>query len=142
MRVSSANICAFAEVRFGLLTVVSAGITRVTIGHPSQLYVAGFFHEEDGSPSQVHEIVVRIVNEDLREINKGTGALSFVRPPEINPGEPVLVPFALPLPLPSLPVGGPEFVADKRYDVKLTIDDDTEVLWFYVVDPSAGISLG
>ncbi len=126
MKLDSYFLCDFAQQRSNLLTAVSAGITRVVVGIPASLYVAGFFRVEDGEQEIVHEFAITLLDQEAKVIAKAVMAMQVASAPDRRPGEPLLIPFAFRL---------PEFVAqrDARYDVRIGLDDTSADLWFYGV---------
>lgn len=129
MKIQSAFLCDFAEARNGLLTAVSTGITRVILGVPFTLYVAGYFLLEESEQQPVHEFSVTLLDQDAHRLWRTQGALQVGTVIGLFPGEPLLAPFVMQIP----PV---PLVPGTRYDVRISSDDTSEVLWLYAVAPS------
>ena len=129
MRVQSVLLCDFAEVRNGLLTAVSTGITRVVPGVPFALYVAGYFLLEESEQRLVHDFSVTVLDQDANQLWRAQGALQVGTVSGRFQGEPLLAPFVMPIQPISIAPG-------MRYDVRVSSDDTSELLWFYAVAPS------
>ena len=128
MRVQSALLCEFAEVRNGLLTAVSTGITRVVPGAAFTPYVAGYFLSEVNEQRLVHEFSVTVLDQDAHQLWRAQGAMQVGTVVGSFQGEPLLAPFVMRIPPTPLIPGA-------RYDVRVRSDDASEVLWFYTVAP-------
>lgn len=109
-----------------MLTVVSAGVTRVVAGHTLAIYAAGFLRDEDGSDQRIHEFRLTVLDEELQVLGSGVGAIQINAAPDRRPGEALQLPFVFPVPPITAQVG-------YRYDVRFAIDDETEDLSFWGV---------
>ena len=110
MKVGAATICNFAEVRDGLLSVISASITRVWHDrYPANMAVMlGVILEVSPvEASMPREVRVRVEDADgarLAEISGGFQA--GPPPPQLDPGEVMMVPLAVDLHHVVLPAAG------------------------------------
>ena len=128
MRIQSLFLCDFAEIRNGLLTAVSTGITRVLPGAQFALYVAGYFLLEESEQQLVHDFSVAVLDQDAQQLWRAQGALQVGTVLGRLQGEPLLAPFVMQIPPVSIAPG-------IRYDVRVSSDDTSELLWFYAVAP-------
>ena len=101
MRVQLAALCDYACVREGMLTIVSAGISRfASPQYPCSLPLSLAIMLE-APPSEAvipHEIEVRIENADGGELARVDGAVQLNQiPPDLDPGELVQIPLVLDL---------------------------------------------
>lgn len=121
MRINAASICDFAQVRDGLLSVVSASITRVWRDqYPNQLgvMIAVILEVSQTEAQMPREIRVRIEDADGKRLAEASAGFQIVPPlPPFDPGEVMSVPFALDFRNVILPAAG-------RYQV--VIDPMTE----------------
>jgi hypothetical protein len=132
MEIHATLLCDSATVREGLLHVLGGGITRVWIPQlpgPIGVALATLVALQPDEMGQLHEVHVA-VNSPNRRIVEGMGALQVARPPNIEPGESVVVPFVLPL----HNAGTAEY---GRHVVELSIDDGAaeSQLTFWVLHP-------
>ena len=121
MRINAASICDFAQVRDGLLSVVSASITRVWRDqYPNQLgvMIAVILEVTQTEAQMPREIRVRIEDADGKRLAEASAGFQIGSPlPPLDPGEVMSVPFALDFRSVILPAAG-------RYQV--VIDPMTE----------------
>lgn len=119
MRISSLMVCDFAQVRDGLLTVCSAGITRINVpALPARLpvMVASLLELGPDDIGPVHEITWRLSHVDAAEtVAAGTGALQVTETPEAEAGELVQMPMVIDLRSIAVTSLG-------QYDIKLRVD--------------------
>lgn len=131
MQVQSILLCDFAQVREGLLFVCSAGITRLLIPSvpaPLQLSIAVQLELEQTELSRPHQLVVSVRhNESATVAFRLTTAFQLNGPPNLEPGESMMLPFAADL-------RGVAALHYGAYDVKVEVDDrDQRRATFYVV---------
>jgi hypothetical protein len=130
--VRSAILCDFAQVREGLLFVMSGGITRVLVPNPESpvsFYVAGQIELASSEIAPTHNVEFKVTHPGSAA-TLWSAELSFATPeapPGLFPGEPSLMPFAIGVG-PFIPGGlGP-------HDFKVSAgQSETELLTFYVV---------
>jgi len=130
MRISNMMICDFAQVREGLLTVCSGGITRVSVPVlPAGLgvMVASLLEFGPDDVGPIHEITWRLSHVDGAEtVANGTGAIQVTEAPSLEPGELMQVPLVIDL----RPIA---VLASGQFDFKLRLDgaEDLEIrsLW-------------
>jgi hypothetical protein len=132
MEIHAVLLCDSATVREGLLHVLGGGITRVwrpALPAPLGVALATLVAMQPEEMGQLHEIHVA-VSSPARRIVEGMGALQAALPPNIEPGESVVVPFVLPL----HNAGTAEY---GRHVVELSIDDGvaSSQLTFWVLHP-------
>lgn len=120
MEVRVATICDYAQVREGLLSVISAGITRIWRSqYPSQLGVMLALIIEIGSGEAIdpREIRVRIEDADGKRLAEASGGFQIAPTPGHDPGELLTVPLVVDFREVSIPSPG-------RYQV--VVDPMTE----------------
>ena len=109
MEIRVATICDFAQVREGLLSVLSAGITRVwQTQYPAPLgvMVALIFELAPGSASIPHEVQFRVENADGDRLAEGAGAIQADPSPGHDPGEMLTLPMVVDFRSLQLPAAG------------------------------------
>lgn len=123
MKLTSAFLCAFAEVRNGLLTAVSAGVTRVNQEYPLPLFVAGLLLEEDGeSAPRAHELTIKVHDASTtRDLGQLVSAFQRQGERLQNPGEPEVIPFVFVLPV-TYPLEINTFLPGHCYEVRVSVD--------------------
>ena len=101
MRVQLAALCDYACVREGMLTIVSAGVSRFASSHypcPLPLSLAIMLEAPPSEAVIPHEIEVRIENADGGELARVDGAVQLNQvPSDLDPGELVQLPLVLDL---------------------------------------------
>ena len=110
MQISAATICDFAQVRDGLLSVVSASITRVWRDqYPHQMGVMlAIILEVTQTEAQVpREIRVRVEDADGKRLAEASAGFQIGPPlPPLDPGEVMSVPVAVDFRNVTLPAAG------------------------------------
>ena len=92
MEIRVATICDFAQVREGLLSVISAGVTRLWRSQypaPLGVMVALIFELVPGSASIPREVRFRVENADGARLAEAVGAIQVDPSPGLDPGETV-----------------------------------------------------
>lgn len=110
MKISAAAICDFAQVRDGLLSVISASITRVVHDrYPANMAVmlALILEVAPGEAKMPREIRVRVEDADGERLAEISGGFQIEHPPPaLDPGELMMVPLAVDLRNIPLPAAG------------------------------------
>lgn len=109
MEIRVATICDFAQVREGLLSVLSAGITRIwNKQYPAPLGVMiALILEINPSDTLVpQEVRIRVENEDGAQLAEASGGSQMKPGPGHDPGELLVLPSVidfrnLPIPAPG-----------------------------------------
>jgi hypothetical protein len=120
MRIIAGVLCDYAELREGLLTIVSAGITRLWRAQlPGQLGVFLALQIEVASSERrlPHEFEVVITGPSGKEVGKATGGFQVAGGPDIEVDEPAVA--SLPLDFRPVPIGEYGW-----YDLAISIDGD------------------
>jgi len=134
VRLTTAILCDYAQVRNGLLYVVAGGVNQlVRTSFPAPMNVAlAVVIEMDGFERQVeHRIAVHIVDPDGKQLATGQG---LMRPRA--PSQPIAARSQLPhvFDLRAVKVPGPG-----AFDVKVYVDDAHQVdVGFQVIQPASG----
>jgi hypothetical protein len=132
MQVRSMLLCDFAQVREGLTTIVSGGVTRVrppvypaTFG----LHVAIVLELSPDDFGQPHECRVSISSAES-SVKLVEVQTNFVQQPHAaaQPGEPMVIPLAMNFA--SLPIAEPG-----QYDVKVAVGSTTELVSVWFIQP-------
>lgn len=100
MRVTAAVLCDFAQVREGLLTIVSAGITRMwreEMPAPLGLFLALIIEVDAPDRLFPHEVTVVVTAPSGKEIAKAGGGFQINQGAGAEPDEVSLVPLPLDL---------------------------------------------
>ncbi len=136
MKICVAALCDFAQVRESLLTVASAGITRVwrpQYPAPMGLMLALVIEVAPAEAALPREIRIRVEDSDGKRLAESSGGFQVDVPPEGNdPGEVLMLPFAIDFRGVELPAAG-------RYQVVvdlMTEDIKESVLAFRAGFPS------
>ncbi len=110
MQIRSATLCDFAQVRDGLLSVVSASITRVWRDqYPSQMGIMlAIILEVVQSEAQApQEVRVRVEDADGARLAEASSGFQIHPPlPSLDPGEAMLMPAAYDFRSVALPAAG------------------------------------
>lgn len=109
MEIRVATICDFAQVREGLLSVLSAGITRVwQTQYPAPLgvMVALVFELAPGAATTPREVQFRVENADGDRLAEGVGAIQADPSPGHDPGEMLTLPMVVDFRSLQLPAAG------------------------------------
>ncbi len=140
MEITSAILCDFAQVREGLLFVVSGGITRVF--HPQDapwpqplgLHLAITIEVGPDELAKVHELRARVTRQSTGDLlGQAVGALQSSSITGLEPGEAATVSAAIPLVLVPLPALG-------AYDVHVSADGMVpRILTVYVKKAPPGV---
>lgn len=107
MEIRVATICDFAQVREGLLSVLSAGITRIWNNqYPAPLGVMiALILEINPSDTLVpQEVRIRVENEDGAQLAEASGGFQMEPGPGHDPGELLVLPSVIDfrnLPIPA-----------------------------------------
>ncbi len=132
MDVRSLVLCDFAQVRDGLMTIVSGGITRVRPqDYPAAfgLHVAVMLELSPDDFGQSHEcrVSVAVAETSIKLIEMVT---NFVQEPHpsAQPGEPMVIPLAINFSQVTVPEPG-------QYDVKVAVGATTELVSVWFVQP-------
>lgn len=132
MRISSALLCDFATVREGLLTVVSAGISRLappSVPAPLSLFVALVIEVDAAQRPFPHEVRIDIDGPDGESVGKVRAAFQAGRG-DFDPDEPMLLP--IPVDLRPVMVARPGW-----HQVAVAVDDAPPVVLRFKVAPQA-----
>jgi hypothetical protein len=132
MRISSLVVCDFAQVREGLLTICSGGITRVAVPEvpaPLGVMLAALLELGPGDMGPIHEVTWRVSHVEVAAtVANGLGAVQVTQAPGHEPGEPVQIPLLVDLRHVAVSSLG-------QHDIKVTVDGapDMEVRSLWVV---------
>jgi hypothetical protein len=140
---STAILCDFAQVREGLLFVSSGGITRIyhppknPLPRPLGLYLALVVELGPDEIERVHEVRVRVVRtSSAKEVGAVVAAFQAnqqVAGAQLEPGETLSIPMAIPLGMMLLPGYG-------SYDVSAAADGHvSKLLTVYLKLPPPGM---
>jgi hypothetical protein len=132
MDVRSLVLCDFAQVREGLMTIVSGGVTRVrppvypaTFG----LHIAVMLELSPDDFGQTHEcrVSVAVAETSLKLVEMVT---NFVQQPHpsAQPGEPMVIPLAINFSQVAILEPG-------QYDVKVAVGATTELVSVWFIQP-------
>jgi hypothetical protein len=132
MDVRSLVLCDFAQVREGLMTIVSGGVTRVRPqGYPATfgLHVAVMLELSPDDFGQPHECRVSIAQAET-SVKLVEMVTNFVQEPHVaaQPGEPMVIPLAINFS--EVSIGEPG-----QYDVKVAVGATTELVSVWFVQP-------
>ena len=110
MKVCAAAICDFAQARDGLLTVVSAGINRLwrpQYPAPMGVMLALIVEVSEGEAKVPREIRLRVEDGDGAPLAEASAGFQIEPPPaQLDPGELMMVPFAVDFRTVQLPAAG------------------------------------
>lgn len=109
MLIRVATLCDFAQIREGLLSVASGGITRVwRPQYPARLGImlALMIEITAVEAAEPREIRVRIENEDGGRLAEASGGFQLQSPPDHDPGEMLNLPIVLDFRDVELPAAG------------------------------------
>ena len=98
MEIRVATICDFAQVREGLLSVLSAGITRVWRSQypaPLGVMLGLIFEVTPGRAKFPREVRIRVENADGARLAEATGGFQVDPSPGHDPGEMLTLPFVV-----------------------------------------------
>ena len=134
----STILCDFAQVREGLLFVVSGGITRLALqgpDAPAQVYLAGQLEVSPAEQGRTHTVDVKVTAAESA-VDLWRAEMTFTTPPADEqptfPGESTFVPLALCIGPFLAPAPGP-------HDLKISVaGGDTSMSTFYILHPRGG----
>lgn len=109
MEIRVATLCDFAQVREGLLTVASGGITRVWRSQfPAKLGImlALIIETTAAEAIEPREIRIRVENEDGGRLAEAAGGFQLQTVPDHDPGEMLSLPLVLDFREVELPAAG------------------------------------
>ena len=110
MKLVLAALCDFAQVRDGLLSVISAGLTRLwrpQFPAPIGAMLALIIEVAPGEATVPREIRLRVENADGGRLAESSAAFQLGAPPaQIDSGELMVVPFAVDFREVQLPAAG------------------------------------
>lgn len=118
MQVRAAILCDFAQVRDGVLTVASGGITRLWRSqYPAQMgmMLALMFEAAPDEIVTPKEIRIHVESADGARLAEAIGSLQSGPPTQHDPGELLMLPLALDFREVSLPAAG-------RYQVVMDME--------------------
>lgn len=135
MNIQAAILCEFAQVHGGFLFISSGAISRigrpVNEPRPLPLYLAVVLEVANAELEYVHELRVTVTKDGGAE-TIGQVAAAYQAPPSIagrlHPGEPVIIPVAIPLMAITIRTNG-------QYDVRLSADGGTAEIRTVYFDP-------
>lgn len=137
MQIVAAMLCDYANVREGLLTVVSGGITRLwrpDLPAPLNLSVALLVSLESTELGEDHNLQVILQDEDGERLAEANARFRSNPPTLPEPGDRPNLPFAIDLRPGRVPRYG-------LYSVEIAIDGEAHrALPFRVAPPSARLS--
>ena len=124
MNIRIATLCDYAQVREGLLSIMSAGITRVhrpRYPAPAQMALALMIEADPSvAKSQPHEIRMRVENEDGMQLAEEIVAGFQMTASDNDPGEMVFLPVVADFRSLTLPSTG-------RYQVVVKLAEQDEI---------------
>lgn len=100
MRLVAALICDYAEIREGLLTIVSAGITRLwrdSLPAPMEVFLALQLEVSPQERPFPHEVRVEVTGPSRRRVAEIRAALQVAKEGNLDPDEPALMSIPLDL---------------------------------------------
>jgi hypothetical protein len=119
----------FARVANGKLDVIGGGWSMMNAQGPFGFFVAALFQIPWDQTNTKHTFRLELLDADGQgvptpdgEAIRAEGEFEAGRPPGLLVGTPVDAPLVVPF--------GPLLLEDGRYEVRLTIDDDTKEDWF------------
>jgi hypothetical protein len=119
----------FARVADGKLDVIGGGWSMMSAQGPFGLFVAALFQIPWDQTNEKHTFRLELLDADGQGVPtadgdsiRAEGEFEAGRPPGLRPGTPVDAPLVVPF--------GPLVLEDGRYEIRLTIDDDTKEDWF------------
>jgi hypothetical protein len=122
-------IADFARVANGKLDVIGGGWSMMNAQGPFGFFVAALFQVPWDQTNAKHRFKLELLDADGQgvpipsgETVRAEGEFEVGRPPGLRPGTPVDAPLVVPF--------GPLELEDGRYELRLTIDDETKEDWF------------
>jgi hypothetical protein len=119
----------FARVASGKLDVIGGGWSMMNAQGPFGFFVAALFQIPWDQTNEKHSFRLELLDADGQgvptpdgETIRAEGEFEAGRPAGLRPGTPVDAPLVVPF--------GPLELEEGRYEVRLTIDDDTKEDWF------------
>jgi hypothetical protein len=98
MQISTAMFCDFAQVREGLLFVASGGVTRSLrdeLPAPIGVFLALVIELDRFEAQQQHTLLVRVIDEDGKELAEVNGTFEFGSPEMLLIDEQPSIPITL-----------------------------------------------
>jgi hypothetical protein len=122
-------IADFARVANGKLDVIGGGWSMMNAQGPFGFFVAALFQIPWDQTNAKHKFRLELLDADGRgvpipsgETVRAEGEFEVGRPAGLRPGTPVDAPLVVPF--------GPLELDEGRYELRLTIDDETKEDWF------------
>jgi hypothetical protein len=122
-------IADFARVANGKLDVIGGGWSMMNAQGPFGFFVAALFQVPWDQTNAKHMFRLELLDADGQgvpipngETVRAEGEFEVGRPAGLRPGTPVDAPLVVPF--------GPLELEDGRYELRLTIDDETKEDWF------------
>jgi hypothetical protein len=119
----------FARVAAGKLDVIGGGWSMMNAQGPFGFFVAALFQVPWDQTNTKHTFRLELLDADGRgvptpdgETIRAEGEFEVGRPAGLRPGTPVDAPLVVPF--------GPLELDEGRYEIRLTIDDETKEDWF------------
>jgi hypothetical protein len=119
----------FARVANGKLDVIGGGWSMMNAQGPFGFFVAALFQIPWDRTNQKHRFRLELLDADGQgvptpdgETIRAEGEFEAGRPAGLRPGTPVDAPLVVPF--------GPLVLDDGRYEIRLTIDDETKEDWW------------
>jgi hypothetical protein len=120
----------FARVASGKLDVIGGGWSMMNAQGSFGFFVAALFQIPWDQTNQQHRFRLELLDadgrgvptEDGQQTIRAEGEFEAGRPAGLRPGTPVDAPLVVPF--------GPLVLDEGRYEIRLTIDDDTKEDWF------------
>jgi hypothetical protein len=132
VRIQAAFLCDAANVRDGMLSVLSVGVTRLyrpTLPAPFGVALAALLEVPQDGAGIPHQIQAIISDAAGGQVAQAMGAVQIGQSPRIEPGENYIVPVVIPLQAVAVPAYG-------RYTVTFSVDGEaTETLPVYMLHP-------
>jgi hypothetical protein len=119
----------FARVADGKLDVIGGGWSVMNAQGPFGFVVAALFQIPWDQTNQMHRFRLELLDADGQgvptaegETIRAEGEFEAGRPAGLRPGTPVDAPLVVPF--------GPLVLEEGRYEIRLTIDEETKEDWF------------
>ena len=119
----------YAKVADGKLDVIGSGWSMMRAAGPFGFFVAALFQIPWDQTNEQHRFRLELLDADGHGVPtadgdavRAEGEFEVGRPPGLRQGTPVDAPLVVPF--------GPLVLDDGRYELRLTIDDETKEDWF------------
>ena len=119
----------YARVADGKLDVIGGGWSIMNAVGPFGFFVAALFQIPWDQTNEKHTFSFELLDADGNSVEtpdgdplRAEGEFEAGRPAGLRPGTPVDAPLVVPF--------GPLLLEEGRYEIRLTIDDDTKEDWF------------